>query len=70
MALHTIVTMFPKPHFIHHAKPIHTKIAYKNYILEIASSKLAFLNSNPQNEGAKKLRTFLKERPHIHWSKN
>jgi len=27
-ALHPIATMLPKPHFIHHAKPVHTKITY------------------------------------------
>jgi len=43
-ALHTIATMLPKSHFIRHAKPIHTKITYKNYIFKIAYLKLASFN--------------------------
>jgi ABC-type polysaccharide/polyol phosphate export permease len=34
MALHIAATMFPKPHFICHEEPIHTKIAYKICILK------------------------------------
>jgi len=61
MALHIVATMFPKLHFIHNAKPIHTKIAY---------SKLASFNSPPKNEGAMKLKIFLKERSHNHLFEN
>jgi len=49
MALHIIATMFPKPHFICHAKPMHTKITY---------SKLASFNSRLQN-GVRKLKNLL-----------
>jgi len=44
MALHIIATMLPNPHFICRAKLIHTKIAYKNYILKLAYAKLASFN--------------------------
>jgi len=61
MALHIIGMMFPKPHFIHHVEPAHTKSTY---------SKLHTPNWPPsietQNEVAIKLRTFLKIRPHNH----
>jgi len=56
--------MFSKPHFNYCAlTPIHTKIAYKNYVLRIAYSKLISFDSSPLNEGTRKLSTFLKERP-------
>jgi len=61
MALHIIATMFPKPHSIHRAKSIYTKITY---------SKLASFNSTSHNEGATKLKTFLKERSHNPLSEN
>jgi len=55
LALHTIATMLLILHFIHHAKPIYTKITYKNYILKIAYSKLASFNYSSLNEGARNL---------------
>jgi len=55
IALHTIATMFQKPHFICHVEPKYSKFAYKNYIPKIAYLKLASFNSNPQNERANKL---------------
>jgi len=38
LALHTVATMFQKPHFICHQKLIYTNFAYKKYILKIAYS--------------------------------
>jgi len=70
MALHIVATMFSKPHFIHCTKPIHTKIAYENYISKIVYSKLASFNSTHQNERDTKVKTFLKEKPHNHLSEN
>jgi len=56
VALYIVATMFSKPHFILYVGLGHTQIALKNYILKI----------DLQNEGATKLRTFFKKRPHNH----